>query len=158
MRKVLTTPGLFGILVGLLLFLTGIPVPGPAASAMQAMGSCMGPLSMLVTGVVMSSLDLGQVFRGRRIYAVSAFRLVLLPLLSLLVLLPAARLWPSEDTVGMLTILLLGAVGPSASVITQMAQLYHNPKVGYVSSINVVTTLACVVTIPLMTMLFLALT
>lgn len=35
-----------------------------------------------------------------------------------------------------------------------MAQLYHNPNSGYVSSINVFTTLLCAVTMPVMVLLF----
>ncbi len=156
-KKVLLTPAIFGILVGLALFITGLPVPGPVDSALAGFSACLGPLSMLVTGIVMSGLDLGRIFRGRRIYVVSLLRLVVFPLLTLLILVPLGHLLPGESMRGMLTVLMLECAGPTASTITQQAQLYHNPDVGYVSSIATLTTLGCIVSIPLLTALFTAL-
>lgn len=46
-------------------------------------------------------------------------------------------------------IVVLGACGPTATTITQMAQLYDNEP-GYASSLNVLTTLGSIVTMPLM--------
>ena len=79
---------------------------------------------------------------------------VLNPLLSMAVLLALRVLWPHSDGDNVLLVSLLCAIGPAASAITQMAQLYHNPNSGYVSSINVLTTLLCAVTMPVMVLLF----
>jgi predicted permease len=42
---------------------------------------------------------------------------------------------------------------PSATTVTQMAQLYDR-EVSYATAINTVTTLVCLVTMPLLTMLY----
>lgn len=156
-RKIVTNPAMMGIEIGMLLFVTGIPLPATLRSAMESLGGCIAPLSMVVTGILMSSLDLKQAFCQARIYWVSAIRLLVLPLLSMVVLVAVNRVWPHADATNILTVSLLCAIGPSASTITQQAQLYRNPNAGYVSSINVLTTIACAVTMPIMTMLFLAL-
>ncbi len=157
MKKILTTPAIASIFVGLLLFATGIQLPYPLRTAMEGLGSCMAPLSMLVIGIILSELELKAVFRQGRIYLVTAVRLILLPVLSIVILLALGRLCHISDGENILTVSLLCSIGPAASAITQQAQLFHNPNAGYVSSINVLTTIACAVTMPLMTMLFLAL-
>jgi hypothetical protein len=157
LKKIITTPVLVGVMVGLVLFVTGISLPGPLYTAMESMTNCLAPLSMLVTGIIMSELDLKEVFGHGRVYFVTAIRLLFLPVLSMGILLLLHRLCPVSDSTNILTVSLLCAIGPSASTITQLAQLYRNPNVGYVSSINVLTTICCAVTMPLLTMLFLSL-
>ena len=129
-------------------------LPGPLVTAMEGLGSCMAPLSMLVIGILFSELDLKRVLCQGRIYWVAGLRLLVYPLLSMAVLLALRVLWPHSDGDNVLLVSLLCAIGPAASAITQMAQLYHNPNSGYVSSINVLTTLLCAVTMPVMVLLF----
>lgn len=153
-KKVAGNPVIAGIGIGLFLFMTGIPLPTPLRTAVEGLSSCMAPLCMLVTGIVMSELDLKKTFSQRRIYLISLIRLILLPLLSMGILLILNWLFPIVDAANILTVSLLCAIGPSASTIVQQAQLYHNPNVGYVSSVNAMTTVLCVVTMPIITLLF----
>ena len=153
-KKIVTTPAIAAILAGLALFITGLRLPGPLVTAMEGLGSCMAPLSMLVIGILFSELDLKRVLCQGRIYWVAGLRLLVYPLLSMVVLLALRVLWPHSDGDNVLLVSLLCAIGPAASAITQMAQLYHNPNSGYVSSINVLTTLLCAVTMPVMVLLF----
>lgn len=153
-KKIVTTPAIAAILAGLALFITGLRLPGPLVTAMEGLGSCMAPLSMLVIGILFSELDLKRVLCQGRIYWVAGLRLLVYPLLSMAVLLALRVLWPHSDGDNVLLVSLLCAIGPAASAITQMAQLYHNPNSGYVSSINVLTTLLCAVTMPVMVLLF----
>ena len=152
--QIVTTPAIAAILAGLALFITGLRLPGPLVTAMEGLGSCMAPLSMLVIGILFSELDLKRVLCQGRIYWVAGLRLLVYPLLSMAVLLALRVLWPHSDGDNVLLVSLLCAIGPAASAITQMAQLYHNPNSGYVSSINVLTTLLCAVTMPVMVLLF----
>lgn len=153
-KKIISNPVIAGIEIGLVLFLTGISLPAPLHTAVEGLSNCMAPLCMLVTGIVMSELDLKKAFSQSRVYLVSSVRLILLPLLSAGILLILNRLFPIADAANILTVSLLCAIGPSASTIVQMAQLYHNPNVGYVSSVNAMTTALCAVTMPLITLLF----
>ena len=66
-KKIVTTPAIAAILAGLALFVTGLRLPGPLVTAMEGLGSCMAPLSMLVIGILFSELDLKRVLcQGRR--------------------------------------------------------------------------------------------
>ena len=57
------------------------------------------------------------------------------------------------DSRSILLVTLLAAITPTASTIPQMAQLYDQDA-AYASAINVMTTVVCVVTMPLMVMLY----
>lgn len=153
-KKIVSNPVMIGIGIGLVLFVTGISLPAPIQTAVEGLSGCMAPLAMLVTGIVISELDLKKAFLHSRIYLVSLVRLIVLPVLSAAVLLVLNRLFPIADATNILTVSLLCAIGPSASTIVQMAQLYRNPNAGYVSSVNAMTTVLCAATMPLITLLF----
>lgn len=97
MEKIVTTPAIAAILAGLALFITGLRLPGPLVTAMEGLGSCMAPLSMLVIGILFSELDLKRVLCQGRIYWVAGLRLLVYPLLSMAVLLALRVLWPHSD-------------------------------------------------------------
>lgn len=155
--EVASNPVIASIGIGVILFGTGISLPPFLESSVAGLGACVGPVSMIVTGVLMSEQDLGEVFSNRRVYLVTAVRLLLFPLMTIPVLYAAGRIWQQSGLVDVLTVCLLCAIGPSASTITQQAILWRNPHAGYVSSINVLTTLCCAVTMPAMSALFLVL-
>ena len=154
-RRVATNPSVCGIFLGLVLFLLGVTLPGPVGSAASSLGAALGPVSMLVIGVMLYQTDLRRAFSNPAIYRTIALRLLVFPLLAMGVLLAIGCLWrPLGDVGEILTVTLLCASGPSATTPTQMAQLYHHPESGYMSSINAVTTVLCVVTMPAMIFLY----
>ena len=59
---------------------------------------------------------------------------------------------PFHDGPTLILIVFLAVITPSASTVTQMCQVYGNDS-RYASAINVVTTLASIVTMPLLVML-----
>lgn len=50
-------------------------------------------------------------------------------------------------------ITLIACITPSASTITQMAQIYGQ-NADYASAINVITTILCIVTMPVLVLLY----
>ncbi|MBR1455868.1 MAG: AEC family transporter, partial [Oscillospiraceae bacterium] len=92
-------------------------------------------------------------FRYRRIWVVCLLRLVVFPLVVLAVLKYGglAALIPEGKSILLITF--LATTTPTASTVTQMAQLYGKDA-NYATSINVLTTLLCVFTMPVMVMLY----
>lgn len=156
-KKVVTNPVIASIGIGVILFITGIPLPAFLRSAAAGLGACVGPVSMVVTGVLMSEQDISEVLSNKRIYLVTLVRLIVFPIMIIPVLLITGQVWQYNDSTNVLIVNLLCAVGPSASTITQQAILWRNPHAGYVSSVNVLTTLCCVMTMPIISAIFLAL-
>ena len=101
----------------------------------------------------MAGMNFKKILGYRRLWLVTALRLVGIPLaaVALLKLSGLAHLVPDGQTI--LLVSLLATCTPSASTITQLAQIYGKDA-DYASAINVVTTLLCIFTMPLMIGLF----
>ena len=83
---------------------------------------------------------------------VTILRLIGVPLLTIL-LLKFSGLAFAENGSQILLVTLLATITPSASTITQMAQVYGKDA-RYAGAINVITTLFCMITMPIMVYLY----
>lgn len=152
-KKVFTNINLLVTVVGIVMFLFQLRMPVLLSETVASVGHMVGPLSMIVTGILVGYMPLKAVFATPRVYLVSALRLVVYPLLFLaaLKLSGMAGLVPGGDTI--LLVSFLATTAPSAAAIVQMAQVYGGDS-AYASKINVMTTLLCIVTMPLMVVLY----
>ncbi len=152
-RKVLLNPNILAVLFGLLLLFAGVSLPEPAAVAFSDVAGMIGPLSMMITGMVVGSMKPRDLFANRRIFGVLFFRMILCSGLAVLLAAVSGLAGSSSFGKAIVIIPLLSAIAPSASNINQVAILY-NRDAKYASAINVLTTLSCIVTIPLWMALF----
>ncbi len=77
----LLNPAIVSAFIGFALFLGSISIPEPIYSAMDILGGMTTPLAMIVIGVVLSQTKLSGVLGNIRIWATTAYRLALHPLL-----------------------------------------------------------------------------
>jgi predicted permease len=97
-KEMLFNPGTTGIMIGVLLFLLSplvegtvihkIFYQGPVLEGLKQIGSTTISLSMVVIGTVLATAKVGEVFKNLRAFLVSATRLLVVPALMLLVVLP----------------------------------------------------------------------
>ena len=156
LRRILLNPNILAVIFGLVFLFLGIEITGPIGIAFEDVAAMIGPLSMMITGMVVGSMTLKDLTANPRIWVVIFFRMVVCS--GLVVLLAALSgvvgLIPSGKYIVM--IVLLSAIAPSASNINQLAILY-NKDTKYASAINVVSTLCCIATMPLWMMVYEAL-
>ncbi len=152
-RNIFGNLNVLSMLLGLALFLLHIRLPALAAGAMESVGSMLGPISMIIIGMLMAGVDLKRVIRIPGVWKVTLLRLIVYPLVILLVLKYSgiASLLPNGREI--LLISLLAACAPSGTMVTQLAQIYGGDE-SYASAINVVSTLFCIVTMPLIVALY----
>jgi predicted permease len=152
-KKIFLNPNILAIIAGVLLFFTKIRLPGILGDTVDSVGGLIGPISMLVTGMIIGGMDLKKVFSYRHVWLISFLRLIAAPLCILLILRFSgiAELVPGGRDILLVTY--LACTTPSANTITQLAQVHGNDA-HYASAISVVTTLLCIVTIPVMVMLY----
>lgn len=153
LKKIFLNINMIAIFAGILLLLTGIHFPEPVQDAVDTVGSMVGPLAMLVTGMLIAETDFARVLSRGRIWFVTPLRLVICPLLILLFLKYSGMAAWADGGKNILLITLIACITPSASTITQMAQIYGRDA-DYASAINVLTTLLCIITMPIMTALY----
>ena len=153
LKKILTNINMIAIFAGVLLFLLQIQLPAPVQDAVDSISSMVGPMGMLILGMLIAEMDLKKLMSYHRLWWITLLRLVGIPLIGIVLLKYSslAALVPEGRTILLVT--LLAICTPSASTLTQMAQVYGKDA-DYASAINVVTTLLCVVTMPLMVALY----
>lgn len=152
-RKIVLNINMISIAIGIVLFLTRIHLPAIINNTLSAVGSMIGPASMIVTGMLFAGMNFKQIFANKRVYFVSFFRLIIVPVIALFLIKCSQLSTFSSNGNKLMMIVFLAIITPSASTVTQMCQVYGNNS-QYASAINVVTTLLAIVTMPLMVMLF----
>ncbi len=152
-KKILTNLNIISIFIGLILFAFNIKLPALASNTLNSISSMVGPMGMLILGMLMADLDLKEILRKKRIYLIAAVRLLLCPLIMLAAIyfIGAYRWLPDAATI--LFITFLATCAPPAVNITQIAQVYGEDA-SYASSINVLSICLCLFTTPLLTALY----
>lgn len=154
-KKLLTNLNLIAILIGFLLMVLHIQLPEVVFTAVDHLAVLIGPVSMIMIGMLLAEADLKSITVSPRVYLISLVRLVAAPLLILFILkLSGMAGWTAEGTT-ILYISFLALIAPTATMVVQLAQLHRNQP-EYASAINVMTTLLCIGTMPLMTLIFTA--
>ena len=153
-RAFLKNPSIWSLAAGTALFLMDIRLPPLIGDTLGAVGAMVGPVSMLVTGMLLGTLSLGAVLRDPRVWLVSGLRLILLPLICLGLLGGMARLFP--DSAGVFLVSMLAASAPTASLITTICQL-EDREPACASRLCAATTVLCILTLPLMAWLYMTL-
>ena len=153
LKTILTNTNLIAVFVGVAMLLTGFSFPAPIQDAVASVSVTVGPIAMLVTGMIIGGMDLKPVFTYKRVWLVTFLRLVLLPLPALLLVKFSGMAALAADGGTVLLIVLMASSTPTAGMITQMSQVYGQDA-DYASAINVVSTLMCIFTLPVVVALY----
>ena len=78
-KKLLKTPLVVSLIIGVAVGLSGIKLPGIIAGVLDGAGKCMSPCSMLLAGFMLGKFPLKQLFSGVRPYLLTAIRMPGIP-------------------------------------------------------------------------------
>lgn len=152
-RKILLNVNMIAIFVGAVMFFARIRFPALIGDAVDTVGSMIGPLAMLVVGMLIAEQDLKKLFVYRRVWLVALLRLIVVPLLVIVFLKFSGIAAFAANGKQVLLVTLLATTTPAATTLTQFAQVYDRDA-RYACAINVLTTILCIVTIPVMVALY----
>ena len=152
-KNILCNANLIAIWLGVIFFFANIKLPFLLGSATKSLASMIGPISMLILGMLLAGVSWQFVFANKRVYFIAAVRMLLCPILTIAFLRFSGITTLVPDGANVLLVTLLAAGAPAASMVTQLTQIY-GLNAQYASAINVVTTLCCIVTMPLMVLLY----
>ncbi len=141
-KTVLTAPFMIAIAAGLVLFFSQMQLPAIFAKTLDFCAGLNTPLAMFAVGVYLAQCRFGKMLKKGKLYAISAVRLLLIPLivLALLTVIPGIN----ND---IRYAVLIAAACPVGSNLAVYAQL-HNKDYTYAVETVAVSTLLCIVTIP----------
>ena len=147
--RILFNPNILAILFGVFLFFTKVSLPAPISLAISDLGKMIGPISMLITGIILGSMSFKKIVSYRRIYMVTAFRLLFFPSIYLLLISVLSRIDGFLDNPVLFLVTFLSAMAPAAANVSQFAILYGKEE-EYASCINIFTTLCTIISMPIL--------
>ncbi|MBQ9989027.1 MAG: AEC family transporter [Clostridia bacterium] len=131
--KAIINPMFIAMAIGMVIGLLGVPMPNFADNLVSSLGNCMSPVAMLLTGMTVARYNLWEILKNKSIYAVSAVRLLVYPMLFLLVawFVPMSRtfmicaLSSLAMPLGLNTIVIPAAYGKDTKTASGMAIVSH---------------------------------
>ena len=153
LKKILLNINMITIAIGVIMFFTGLRLPPLINDTVDTVGGMIGPISMLIMGMVIGGLKLREILSYKRILIPTFLRLIIIPLIILPFLKYSGIASLASNGKSVLLITLLAVAAPSATSITQMSQLYGCDD-KYACAINVITTILCIGSFPLMVFLY----
>ena len=118
-KKALVNFGTIPSLIGIVLFLTGLPLPEFVTDFSSYIASLCTPISMLITGANLSRRGMKSMLTNPSVYLTNAVRLIVMPLAVTTVL------WLIGVPDYMIVFGCVMAAMPTAAVITMFGELYH---------------------------------
>ena len=152
-KKVLLNVNILATFIGLFLFITGLHLPNLAEEAVESISSVLGPVSMIIIGMIIGGTDLKKIYSNKRAWMIVIIRLVAMPIIimPILKLSMLQNMTPDGDIILLITMLAVSA--PTAVSISQMAQIYGKDD-QFACAVNVLSTLLCILTMPLMIIIY----
>lgn len=144
--KKLVNPQALALVAGAAVGLTGLALPNTVNVFMDKASGCMAPVSMLLTGLVLSEYRLGDLVKGRLVYFMTAMRLLLIPCAVGGIL----KLLSLEEMI--LPALMITAMPCGLNTIVYPRLVGEDCRLG--ASMVFVSTLLCCLTIPLCLAIF----
>ncbi|KOP82984.1 auxin efflux carrier [Bacillus sp. FJAT-21945] len=144
-KQIFLNPGILSTFVGLILFLLPVNLPVMVSSGLESVGKMTIPLSMMLIGSLVANVNYKDLFlsiKNRYLWKMAIARLLFIPFL----LLPFAFI--SFPFSLMITAILVSGM-PAAPTITLFSQKYGADTL-FASLGVLITTLLCIVTIPLL--------
>lgn len=144
-KKMLIHPCIIAVFLGFLLLIIQIPIPSLIVDTISILSKCTTPMSMLIIGAILADIDWKNLFDFSAIYY-TLFRLIIFPLFILMIL----HFTPVDQMIKSIAIIMTGM--PAGSTTAILAQQY-NYDYKYAAKIILISTLASIITIPLLTLL-----
>lgn len=142
-KKIITNPVLISVILGYLIFFLQIPIPSYATNIFNIVGNLNTPLAMIVSGVYLAQSNLKQMITNKKIYIVSIFRLIIIPITTLLIF----KFIPF-GSFELKAAILIAAACPVGSNVAIFAQIYNKNYNLAVEEVCI-TTILCLITLPI---------
>ena len=152
-KKMLLNVNMLSVMGGVVLLVTGIRLPAVINEVADSMANMLGPIAMLIVGMLLAETDLKEMLRRKRLFLVVFLRMIFCPAVFLVLLKLSCPELLLADGHGIALTVLLAASSPTATMVTQFSQLYGRDA-NYAGAINIATTLVCIVTMPLFVYLY----
>ena len=147
-RKMFVNNINIAVVLGLIVSFANLPVPDLLQQLLSYLSNMTSGLSMLVVGLSLSRISLGAVFQDKKMFVLTALRLIVVPALTVLVI----RLLPLPIDKTFTSIVILAAAMPASAAQSMITEQYRTNTASAARAVFL-TTLFSVITVP-MVMIF----
>lgn len=152
-KSIIGNINILAIIAGAILFILQIHLPPLIDQTMNVVGSTIGPIGMLITGMAIADRDLKEIFIKARNYMPVFFRLIILPVLLVAIFSGLHIVNLIGDGKNILMTIFIASITPTAAVVTSMAELY-NQDPSYSAELCVLSTILSIATMPALVFLY----
>ena len=153
-KKMFLNVNIIAVFAGFILLLTQYRFPKPIQDAIYSLADMIGPVTMLICGILLASTEFSMITSYRKWWIVILMRLILLPVILVIIFKYSGVAELVTDGKNILLVTLFSVTTPPAPTLTLMAEVYHKDAV-YSNLLNVVATLLFLLTMPLVLALYL---
>jgi predicted permease len=144
-RNILLNPNIIAVELGMLRCVLPIEIPYFMDYSIDKIGATVSPLSMIIVGAILADVDIKSIF-DKSVFFVAGVRLILLPLLTIGVV----TLLRLDSTISGVALVLTAM--PVGTTTALLAAKYH-ADVAFASKCVFITTLASLITVPILMLL-----
>lgn len=142
LKSAVLNPGIIAIMIGLLFFFTGFRIPAPVFNAMEFMGDLNTPLAMVIIGAQMGRSNILDVLKKPGLYLTAAIKLIFVPAITILLLLPL-----NLSPLSYCACVVLAAC-PTAGITSMFAQMFKRDEETAAQMVTL-STLLSILTLPI---------
>ena len=153
LKKILLNINVIAVVSGFLIMILGLKLPDFIGEITSSLGAMLAPAGMIIAGMLAASVDFGKMLRIKRLYFIMMARLVICPVIIMFLLKGIALTVRITDIDTVMLISYLACITPTASTVMQFSQIYGKDSY-YATAINTITTVGCIITMPLLIMFF----
>ena len=145
--KGLINPCFFGVIIGLILYISGTTLPDIIGGPVKSIGSVTSPLAMIIVGSHLADIRFRELFTNKYSYLVCLLKLIVAPAIALVLV----RLIIGTGSL-LSTVIVIQAAMPVAMCSVIFSEQYK-ADVSFATKGVLLTTLMCIFTIPLFAVL-----
>ena len=142
-KKLIYNPALISVVASMILFLTGTMLPATVKEGVSMIGNMTFPLSMIIIGSLLADMKLIKIMSHYSVYLFSLLKLLIIPTIMIV----TAKILNLPEYIAITGITMCAA--PSAANTAVLAEVYDNDS-ALAARLVGVTTLFCLITMPLM--------
>ena len=142
LKSAILNPGIIAIIIGLFFFIVGFKIPAPIYNAMEFMGDLNTPLAMVIIGGQMARSNIAEVIKKPKLYVTAAIKLIFVPALTVVLLLPLKL-----EPLSYCACVVLSAC-PTAGITSMFAQMFKRDE-STAAQMVTLSTLLSIITLPI---------
>ncbi len=140
--KGLINPGIIGVLLGVMIYVTQIKLPSVVYTSVSFIADLNTPLAMLILGSFLARSGIVSSLKRPDVYSAVFFRLILAPVMLIAIM----KLFKVDSILAMAMVICASC--PAAAMVPIFAQKY-NSDYNFATNIAVSSTIISIITIPL---------